>query len=159
MSQQKNTRMLVWSGQRFAWQVKYFWFNDLCSCNFLIILVWHSFCCCSCTFLPSISICGNMFFLCNLCDFFYYFYIYVHYYLPLLRQAVHWKRTHSIIILCFRGDYSFCAQWSVFMEVKTISNFYWFIILMIVAFLFHSFKTTLLKIVPVGTMTSNASDR
>ena len=150
--------MLVWSGQRFAWQVKYFWFNDLCSCTFLIVLVWHSFCFCSCTFLPSISICGNMFFLCNLCDFFLLFLYLCSSLSASIETGCSLKKNSFHHNLVFQGDYSFCAQWSVFMEVKTISNFYWFIILMIVAFLFHSFKTMLLKIVPVGTMTSNASD-
>ena len=39
--------------QRFAWQDKYFWFDDLCSCVFLFTLGRHFFFCCTCTFFIS----------------------------------------------------------------------------------------------------------
>ena len=99
---QKNISLIP--RQLFSWQLKYFWFDDLCFGAFLFILAWHFFCCCTCTFFYFISFRGSTYF----CFIIYVIFcrfsltllllIYVQYYPP-----------HFIVILCFRDFYSFCT--------------------------------------------------
>ena len=71
---EKNISLTL--GQSFAWQIKYFWFGDLCSSVFLFIFVWHFFCCCTCLlffFFHFISFCCSFYFSFMMCAIFLLF--------------------------------------------------------------------------------------
>ena len=81
--------------QRFAWQDKYFWFDDLCSCVFLFTLGRHFFFCCTGTFFISFPFVEVFIFSLQVMRFFvvfgwfHHFYFYVYYYPSLLRWTFH----------------------------------------------------------------------
>ena len=63
-------------GQRFAWELKYFGFGNLCYCVFLFIVAWNFFSFCACTFLHLIYFHGSIkFFSLTYMQFFWFLYL------------------------------------------------------------------------------------